>query len=501
MITLTHTLSHTEHTHIHTYHEHAHTQIHTHLYPPPRTLISTPPTHSHTHTHKHTNTQMAVTSNVLTESQLSEDNLSISANGSDSETDSKYSPPPTARPHDFTSDIDSPADAKQKSEPISPSSFSEVFDQKEADNTLEDELSPAALSPPAFQEVSAYSEVKSEGHSSSDRLEGGHYSSMSIRDESDEIINTSSAQKSNDFTDLSKVLETFSSDEDVEEVPKDDSAQRATTGIEDAFPGGNKEKEKESSEDTCLVVTSTEKVKGETKGRKRTVSRDDVLGIRRPKKVAKPRKGGATATTEATPTAMLEPLSTSLMVSIKKSVLDSLQRSVSSRRTSTSSSKTERIVDIPVASPQPSITTLPPHAMREPPITSLPPHTMREPPITNLPPHTMREPPITNLPPHTMREPLLISINRRLLRYSKYDLTTPTPEEKPRPAFAEMLKIRLSRFGAQGGPAQSVTIKPPRTGTDATPIVTPPTGSRKRELEVSPDFEFVKRPRLETQVL
>ena len=418
---------------------------------------------------------MAVTSNVLTESQLSEDNLSISANGSDSETDSKYSPPPTARPHDFNSDIDSPADAKQKSEPISPNSFSEVFDQKEDENTLKDELSPAALSPPAFQEVSAYSEVKSEGHSPSDRLEGGHYSSMNIRDESDEIINTSSAQKSNDFTDLSKVSEAFSSDEDVEEVPKDDSAQSATTGIEDAFPGGNKEKEKESSEETCLVVTSTEKVKGETKGRRRTVSRDDVLGIRRPKKVAKPRKGGATATTEATPTAMLEPLPTSLMVSIKKSVLDSLQQSVSSRRTSTSSSKTERIVDIPVASPQP--------------------------PITNLPPHAMREPPITNLPPHSMREPLLISINRRLLRYSKYDLTTPTPEEKPRPAFAEMLKIRLSRFGAQGGPAQSMTIKPPRTGTDATPIVTPPTGSRTRELEVSPDFEFVKRPRLETQVL
>ncbi len=233
------------------------------------------------------------------------------------------------------------------------------------------------------------------------------------KDDSSEMINTLSSLETTKILELE--LSTDDDEDSGDDVP--------------VFIG--EESQDEDDPSTCVLTTSTERVKGETKGRKRTVSKEDVLGISKPKKVSRKRSKKSRTKTQKPP----EPrVVSSLMVSIKKTLLS--------------------------------------------------------PPVKPLP--------LTPPTPSTMSMPLQITINRHLLRHTKFRLAPPTPEEKPKQSF-EMLKIRLAKFGS----FSTSTPKPQTEFETTTPISaqTTPRASRKRELEVSPSDEtFVKRSRLQPQV-
>ncbi len=245
--------------------------------------------------------------------------------------------------------------------------------------------------------------------------------SVEIGDDSSEMINTLSAQVDDNYLETAKVLEQdLSTDDD------DESDQ----------PVFITESHDKTDAPTCLLVTSTEKVKGETKGRRRTVSKDDVLGKRKQKK---PRKGSRKNRSK-NQKSTIEP--TTLVVSIKKNLFEPL--------------------------PGPLPLTLP---------------------------VTMPTPPP---PPTATGMPLIITINRHLLRHSKFRLPASTPEEKPKKSF-EMLKIRLAKFGN----LSSSTPKQQRGELETTPTLeqAAPPVSRKRELEISPSEPvFAKRSRPDPQV-
>ena len=340
--------------------------------------------------------------------ELSEDNLSISDEGSNSDLDTK---PPTEQ-------ADSEVEVQQEMLDYSSDTHTK------GDTDFEEQV---LKSPVVSSKIKANEEIieqitKIEPVSLPAAFDG----QMSIeiggsKDDSSEMIHTRSAQVSDDYLETTKVLElelSTDDDESGDEVP--------------VFRGEESQGEEDAS--ACLLTTSTERVKGETKGRRRTVSKEDVLGISKPKKVSRKRskKSRAKPQKPAEPPAV-----SSLMVSIKKTLLP-------------------------------------------PPVKPLP-----------LTPPTP--------PPHTTSVPLQITINRRLLRHTKFRLAPTTPEEKPKKSF-EMLKIRLAKFG-------SLSTSTPKSATqtdfDTTPVSaqTTPLGSRKRELEISPSDEtYAKRSRLEPQV-
>ncbi len=228
------------------------------------------------------------------------------------------------------------------------------------------------------------------------------------------MINTLSAQVEDNLLETTKILE--------QDLSSDDESDQ---------PVFSKESHDKPNAPTCLLMTNTEKVKGETKGRKRTVSKDDVLGTKKPKR---PRKGSRKSRAKKTKKSVAA--SPSLVVSIKK-------------------------------------------ALFEPPA------------VQHLtPPETTPTPPRP-----TTSTPLLITINRHLLRLTKFRLPQLTPEEKPKKSF-EMLKIRLAKFGSL-----SSSIPKQQRGEFETTPTSHHARSRKRELDVSPSEPvFVKRPRQELQV-
>lgn len=74
-------------------------------------------------------------------------------------------------------------------------------------------------------------------------------------------------------------------------------------------------------------------------------------------------------------------------------------------------------------------------------------------------------------------QPLIITINRRLLRHSRYSIPTPVEERSHLPT-ASAIKMRLARFGAgQASP----------TGSTGHVTSTPTVNPRKRERAPDPD--------------
>ena len=327
------------------------------------------------------------------------DNLSISDEGSNSDLDTK---PPTEQ-------ADSEVEVQQEMLDYSSDTLTK------GDTDFEE---PVLKSHGILPKIEANEEIieqitKVEPVSLPSVFEGA----MSVeiggsKDDSSEMINTLSSLETTKILELE--LSTDDDEDSGDDVP--------------VFIG--EESQDEDDPSTCVLTTSTERVKGETKGRKRTVSKEDVLGISKPKKVSRKRSKKSRTKTQKPP----EPrVVSSLMVSIKKTLLS--------------------------------------------------------PPVKPLP--------LTPPTPSTMSMPLQITINRHLLRHTKFRLAPPTPEEKPKKSF-EMLKIRLAKFGSL-----STSTPKPQTDFEATPISaqTTPLGSRKRELEVSPSDEtFVKRSRLQPQV-
>ena len=369
----------------------------------------------------------------------SEDNLSISAEGSDSDTEAEPSQDSTvvaSEEAEFVERGDSPSGEGSDSdtEPELPrDDTSEIVTNEGVELTDEKQNSPADLSEfsePEKKIVEQVTEIES-----SVLLPTSFEGEVSVevgesRDDSSEMINTLSAQVKEDYSEVAKVLEQELSSDD------EDSETEEPVFKPEGEPQG------EGSGPTCVLTTSTEKVKGETTGRKRTVSKEDVLGICKP--VKKPRKrrrkGGIRPQRVSSVSSAPAPeasLPVSLVVSIKKSLYE--------------------------APSQPS------------PL-----------PVTPTP-----------SPPTVTSEPLIITINRHLLRHPKLRLHSLTPEEKPKPL--DRLKIRLAKFG---NPSAS-TPKPVRSDFETTPTSAQasPLGPRKRELDVSPKGEdFIKRPKLEPQV-
>ena len=103
--------------------------------------------------------------------------------------------------------------------------------------------------------------------------------------------------------------------------------------------------------------------------------------------------------------------------------------------------------------------------------------------VTPSPPSTP-SPTVEVEPP----QPLLVSIYRRMLRFSKFSLPTVTPtEERVKVGTsAEKVKLRLASFGIQRVNKPPTPIPGSEERVSATPSPTPPPApSRKRELDIS----------------
>ena len=380
----------------------------------------------------------------------SEDNLSLSGEGSDSDTEPELPPDYTVIANEeeelvgergeSLSGEGSDSDTEHE---LSQDDATDVTADKEVEFVAEKGESPvylSELSEPEKQVIEQVTEIDS-----SLLLPASFEGEVSIevgdpKDDSSEMISTLSAQVQTDYSEITKVLEQeLSSDDDSDEVESVFKPEEESHDMQG-------ESHDETLGPTCVVTTNTEKVKGETTGWKRTVSKEDVLGISKPKKPQRKRlkrKGGARARKASlvgatAPVPVATPPPTSLVVSIKKA-----------------------LYEVPPTRPSALVATPP------------------------------------TPPPTVVSEPLIITINRHLLRHPKFRLPSLTPDEKPKPL--DRLKIRLAKFGS---PSTS-TPKPPRPDFETTPtsVQASPLGPRKRELDVSPSGEeFIKRPKIETQV-